>query len=122
MRQISVRGCRAATTSLLIVECELICGVIVHSSADGSGNIVTDERWFGNAIDQLADGMLANPNAACRRSSVAGDGRVVRKRSNLEISLDILREAFRQKMRVRPNNQPTAIALFVNFRAALEGA
>jgi hypothetical protein len=31
----------------------------VHSSADGFGNIISDERWFGIAIDQWVAEMLA---------------------------------------------------------------
>jgi hypothetical protein len=36
----------------------------VRSSADGFGNIVTDERWFGIAIDQWAARSLADAKRA----------------------------------------------------------
>jgi len=62
----------------------------VRSSADGFGNIVTDERWLGIAIDQRAD------VADAKRSlpQTLGCGRTAKccaTQLSLQISLDILR-------------------------------
>jgi hypothetical protein len=64
----------------------------VRSSADGFGNIVTDERWFGIAIDQWAARMLAHAKRSLPQ--ILGCGRMAKcyaRQSSLEISLDILR-------------------------------